>query len=311
MAKIAASVAGSVASSALSGGRGGKQTVVNELPSYISGPMQRQIGRQEPYYNESYFPYPNARIAPFSRDEQMGFSQGSAFGAAQNPFLANQLTLGAAGLNPELMQQATNPYQSQVLDMMNRYSTRNLQENVLPNIRRNFIESGQGGSSIEGDITARALRDNQQSLQDTQSKYLSDNYQNTINNFLNAGRQSAGLFAQGQQGLFAQGDLQRQMAQNNLNLQYQDFMRQQGFPMQQGQDFINLLSTAGRGQGSQTTSNKAQTNPYAQLLGAGLAGYGLYNQGAFADTPIGAPGSYVQNQPRNYSGPVYQDGWFN
>lgn len=279
---IGSAVVGSAVSGLFGGGGGGSSQTTMQLPSYIQQPMQRQIGRQEPYYNEPYYPYPGARIAPFSGDEMYGFGQGRQFAQSVNPNAAASLFGAGAGLNPEMIQQMMNPYKENVLNNISYYGNRNLTENVLPQVQRNFIGAGQSGSSVEGDITARALRDNQEQISRQQGQFLSDEYGNTLNRALQSGAAFANLFGQSQQGLFGQGQLQRGMGQSNLDLAYQDFQRQQGFPMQQGQSFIDLLSRAAGGQSSQNTTQTPNSgNPLSQMLGLGAVGYGLYDQGFF------------------------------
>ena len=80
---------------------------------------------------------------------------------------------------------------------------------------------------------------------------------------------------QGSQLLEAIGKAQRGFEQEGLDVAYQDFLRQQAFPEQQLQMFSSIL----RGvpvQPGVTQTAYAPYNPMQQVLGAGLAGLGLY-----------------------------------
>ena len=70
------------------------------------------------------------------------------------------------------------------------------------------------------------------------------------------------------------GDLSRRQA--GLDVAYQDFLRQQGYPMEQlgaYSQFIRGLPVQGAGT---TTSYQPQPSPLQQALGAGISAYGLY-----------------------------------
>jgi hypothetical protein len=71
------------------------------------------------------------------------------------------------------------------------------------------------------------------------------------------------------------GKSQRAFEQEGLDINYQDFLRQQAFPEQQ----LQFMSSILRGvpvQPSVTQTAYAPFNPMQQLAGAGLAGIGLY-----------------------------------
>jgi CRISPR/Cas system-associated protein endoribonuclease Cas2 len=70
------------------------------------------------------------------------------------------------------------------------------------------------------------------------------------------------------------GQMAREQA--GLDVAYQDFLRQQGYPMEQlgaYSQFIRGLPVQGAGT---TTSYQPQPSPLQQALGAGISAYGLY-----------------------------------
>jgi hypothetical protein len=89
------------------------------------------------------------------------------------------------------------------------------------------------------------------------------------------GGQQRAADIQGAQLLENIGRSQRGLEQEGLDIQYQDFIRQQAFPEQQ----LQMLSGILRGvpvQPGVTQTAYAPFNPMQQLAGAGLAGIGLY-----------------------------------
>lgn len=82
---------------------------------------------------------------------------------------------------------------------------------------------------------------------------------------------------QNAQMLEAIGRAQQGEAQAQLDIDYQDFLRQQGFPQEQlafYSDILRGLPVANAGTSTETTS--VYTNPLQQALGAGLSGLSLY-----------------------------------
>ena len=94
------------------------------------------------------------------------------------------------------------------------------------------------------------------------------------------------------QNMLAAGDIRRQASQDDLNLQYENWLRQQQYPYQQMDVLSNtLLGAQGGGSSSTTYPNPYQPNTSANMLGGGLLGYGLgsmYGDGSYA--PYAAAG---------------------
>lgn len=95
------------------------------------------------------------------------------------------------------------------------------------------------------------------------------------------GEQERGAQIQGAQLLEGIGGAERAEAQAGLDLAYQDFLRQQGYPAEQ----LGFYSDVLRGlpvapASTQTQTGYQYTNPMQQMLGAGISGLSLYK--AFA-----------------------------
>jgi len=93
-------------------------------------------------------------------------------------------TEGALGqyaqYDPSKMSEFMNPYTSNVINANNQQSNQNLTENILPSVNSTFTGNGQFGSTRNADFANRAIRDNQQTLNNTNANVLL-NAQNQAN----------------------------------------------------------------------------------------------------------------------------------
>jgi len=85
-----------------------------------------------------------------------------------------------ATYDPSKMSEFMNPYTSNVIDANNQASNQNLTENILPAVNSTFTGNGQFGSTRNADFESRAIRDNQQTLNNTNATTLY-NAQNQAN----------------------------------------------------------------------------------------------------------------------------------
>tara|TARA_R110000744_G_C19019308_1_gene524046 strand:- start:277 stop:612 length:336 start_codon:yes stop_codon:yes gene_type:complete len=77
--------------------------------------------------------------------------------------------------------------------------------------------------------------------------------------------------------LEAAGTRRRGLAQQGLDIGYQDFTRQQAFPREQLNLYSSLLQGVPVGPGQMQATYGQQPTAGQQLLGAGVSGVGLYN----------------------------------
>ena len=78
------------------------------------------------------------------------------------------------------LNQFTNPYTTNVVNANNTLSNQNLMENILPGINSTFTGDGQFGSTRNAEFAQRAIRDNQQTLNNTNANVMM-NAQNQAN----------------------------------------------------------------------------------------------------------------------------------
>jgi len=106
------------------------------------------------------------------------------------------------------------------------------------------------------------------------------NYTNERNNQMNAANQALGYGQADYQdlnSLLAAGDTRQKLSQQYANQAYQDWLEQRNYPLSQ----LDILgNTIGMSMGNSGTTQSTQPNPNqsntaANLLGAGMMGYGL------------------------------------
>jgi hypothetical protein len=180
-----------------------------------------------------------------------------------------------------------NPYTQNVTDQIAKLGARNLSENLLPQVSDQFIRAGQFGSSGMGTFGNRALRDTQEAILANQANALNTGYNQALGaSAADLTRQQGALSQTGdlaklQQGLITAdaaalesvGATQQAQQQKGLDVAYQDFLRQQGYPQEQ----INNMSATLRGlpasatptTGTSTGSTTQFTpSPLSQVAGA-------------------------------------------
>lgn len=192
--------------------------------------------------------------------------------AAASPYLqqAGQTAASQVG-------QYMNPYVDAVVGRIGQLGARTLQEQLLPSIRDKFIAGGTYGGSRQAEMFGRGLRDVYESTLAQQAQALSQGYQGALGaaqtdlarqaglagtagqlgtSATSAGLQQAGTladFAQraqqlgltGAQALGQVGAQQQGLNQQNLELAYQDFLRQQAYPQEQQKGLISALQGVG------------------------------------------------------------------
>lgn len=163
------------------------------------------------------------------------------------------------------VQQYMNPYQDAVVNRIGELGARTLREQILPEISDRFIKSGQFGGSRQAEMIGRGIRDTMEGITAKQAEALSTGYQGALSaagtdlarygtlgqtagalgqgdiasrrataaqmGDMAARQQSLGLTGAG--ALSSIGDKQREMDQANLDVAYQDFLKQQGYPQEQ------------------------------------------------------------------------------
>lgn len=300
------------------------------------GVLKPYIERQIDLSRAKFQPYNQPRVAGFSPQQNQSFglaeryakpapqfpqAQGAIQGAIGQDIYGQNvqpyIQQGAKAPGQEEIGQFLNPYRQEVLENIGKMGSRNLIENILPNIQNRFIGAGQYGSSQHQNLTNRGIRDTQEAVTQAQANALHGGF----NTALQAAQgQQARQFEAGQlAGTSAEKQAQRQLIgaealqnlagaeqqqgirgigllnqlggqqqaqeQNLLNVPYQEFQRELEFPYYQagrlGEAIRGLPSPGTTQFGSSVnpvSPSQPQASPYSQMGGL-LGGLtGAYQQ---------------------------------
>lgn len=242
-------------------------TTRNELPTYAQPYSQELLTKGAEVANRPYEQYSGDRIAPLSAEQQLGITgtmnraqQGNAAVNAGQSMLGN--TLSGQYLNPN-----SNPFFRNTVDTaMNQ---------AQGAVNAQFNRPGSWGSSAHEGVMSGTLGG-------IANQMYSQNYQNERANQMNAANQALGYGQADYNDLNAMlgvGDTTRQYQADLLGQQYNNWLEQRNYPLQQLDILGNAINMSVGNQGStlSTAPNPYQSNNAATLMGAGLAGYGLLN----------------------------------
>ena len=126
-------------------------------------------------YNQAQNMYQNAPGAY----NAYGNAASDLYGQSTNPTglsSASPYLQAAAGKSTSGISDYMNPYNAAVTDQIAKLGARNLSENILPSISDQFVSGGQFGSTRQGQMSDRALRDTQEAILAQQSAALQAGY---------------------------------------------------------------------------------------------------------------------------------------
>jgi hypothetical protein len=239
---------------------------------------------------------PVQQIAPLSGLEQQGTALAGQTGVGGAAIQSGIAGLGAAqtasALGPSSAQfnQYLNPYQSFILDEINRQAQMGQQQ-----LSAQAVQAGAFGGGREGIQQAEQERARLQQVGLAQERAFTGAlgaFQQGISQQgqLGLGMAQLGQVQQAQQQadinqLMAAGGLQRQLAQQTVDAQRAQQLQQAYEPFQRA-EFLKAQYQGGPTSQSGITQTTAPTvNPLAQAAGAGLGAYAAY-QTAQASRPV-------------------------
>ena len=285
-----------------SGGGGGggvpadttQVTTIREAP----GIEERKLGLMDISATLAQQPItiPTQQIAPLSGLEQQGQTLAGQTGVGSAAIQSGIAGLGAAqtasALGPSSAQfnQYLNPYQSFILDEINRQAQMGQQQ-----LSAQAVQAGAFGGGREGIQQAEQERARLQQVGLAQERSFTGAlgaFQQGVSQQgqLGLGMAQLGQVQQSQQQadinqLMAAGGLQRQLAQQTLDAQRAQQLQQAYEPFQRA-EFLKSQYQGGPTSQSGITQTTAPTvNPLAQAAGAGLGAYAAY-QTAQASRPV-------------------------
>ncbi len=165
-------------------------------------------------------------------------------------------------------QKYMNPFIQSILDKQRTEGLRTFNEGIMPALSSQFIQRGTYGGGMHRGLAERAARDVQQSIGDRQMQTLAGGFQQAAqihasdaDRRLQAANQIAGLGQKRQAGnvadiatLGAQGERNRGIRQQDLDVGYNNFLRQSEYPWSQLSNLSSAIS------GSQIPSQALQYN---------------------------------------------------
>lgn len=270
----------------LLGGKGGsttsKQTV--EVPSWLDTKNQSLATRAEAASNTPFKAYTGQRVFDFSPDTLNAFQATRNNQGRYQPLL-NQ----SSSLLGQLAQRSQGPTQAQITERMNPFLA-----NVLDASRRRTIESYRGeqdklaqnkalAGSFGGSRFAVREAENQRNLLNTlgdeQYRGLFDAFNSAQNQFGRENEtmgQTASQYAQlaGQSqnidntdvnNLLQIGNAQQVRNQGQLDINYEDFDKEQAYPYEQVNFLSNILNPLTGAYRSQTQTNSSKEGGGSKL----------------------------------------------
>lgn len=235
-------------------------------------------------------------VAGFTDLQKQGISGISGAALSYKPGIsgaASAASTAAGGLTPENIQAMMNPFQTNVVNEMERLSNQQMQRNLLPALKGAFTSTGGLGSQRMMGALGQMGADVSANLTGLQTKEMSTGYQNAVANALrNLEAQRTGAATQadiaakeqelgltGQNALIKTGALEQ--AQNQALLDA---------PMKRAADVAALM----KGYNVPVTTTEKYTGPLAGVYGssplAQIGGLGTMlaalNTGASGNSPL-------------------------
>ena len=269
------------------GGGGGQQAAPDTTTQFVReapGIEERKIelmdiarsAAQQPLYAN----VPDVRVAGLSGLEQQGVGQAATTGVGAPTTQAGIGSILQAQAGPNI-QQFYNPYQSYVLDEINRQAA--MAQNQLS---AQAVQSGAFGGGREGVQRAEQERARLGAIGEAQRTGFNTalgaaTQQQQIG--LQAGQQLGQLGVQQQamsqsdiNQLMAAGGLQRQLAQQALDAERQSALQKATEPLQRVEFLSNVYAAGPKSTSGITAATAPTTSPLAQSLGSGLGAYATY-----------------------------------
>jgi len=271
----------------LGGGGGGGPSTPDTTTQFVReapGIEERKIelmdiarsAAQQPLYAS----VPDVRVAGFSGLEQQGLQQAGTTGVGAPTTQAGIGSVLQAQSGPNISQ-FYNPYQSYVLDEINRQAS--MAQNQLSG---QAVQAGAFGGGREGVQRAEQERARLSAVGQAQQQGFNTALgaaQNQQQIGLQAGQQLGQLGVQQQamsqtdiNQLMAAGGLQRQLAQQTLDAERQSALQKATEPLQRVEFLSNVYAAGPKSTSGITAATAPTTSPLAQSLGTGIGAYATY-----------------------------------
>ena len=268
------------------GGGGGSQPdtttqFVREAPGIEERKIELMDIARSAAEKPLYANVPDVRVAGLGTLEQQGIQQAGTTGVGTPTTQAGIGSVLQAQAGPNISQ-FYNPYQSYVLDEINRQAS--MAQNQLS---AQAVQSGAFGGGREGVQRAEQERARLAAVGEAQRSGFNTalgaaQQQQQVG--LQAGQQLGQLGVQQQamsqadiNQLMASGGLQRQLTQQALDAERQSALQKATEPLQRVEFLSNVYAAGPKSTSGITAATAPTTSPLAQSLGTGLGAYATYN----------------------------------
>ena len=293
------------------GSSGGSQqptemkTYTNVLPEYAERYFHNLLGRTEAESNMPYSPYPGQRLAYFSPQEEAALGAYEEFfrqGAAPETLASGQALIEGLGAlaNPAQWSSAQasaymTPYMEDVLAVQKREAKSDADKMRL-RLQESAAKAGAFGGYGYGTALGELDRTELEQMSDIEAMGRQQAYTEALSAF-QAGREAkraatetrmAGAQAGAQMGgarqasyldrisqLEQAGQRRRQLRQAGLDVGYEDFLNQLGFPRQQLGFYSQVLRGLPVTPGSNVMTYAPSPSGLSSALGFGLGALGM------------------------------------
>ena len=275
--------------------KGGETSTVTQqqtLDPFIQEALQRNVMAAQQVASLPYQPYSGPRVAAFRPVEQQAFDITQQAVAnrvgSQQLGAATQAAQQAAAFGPEQFQQNVagfmSPFQQNVIDTtMERLERARARREA--DTRAQLAASRAFGNTRRGVLEAQLASAEDRNTAETLANLYQQGFtqaaglaQALPGMRLSAAGQLAALAPQAlaQEQAFAGmlggvGQQQRQMAQQNLDLAYRDFLEQRGYPVEQ----LRILQSGLSGLPAVTNQQRTMTEPGDGFLGTATGVLGI------------------------------------
>jgi hypothetical protein len=263
-----------------SGGNQFTQSVLREAP----GIEERKIELMDLARGIADKPVniPDIQVAPFGALEQQALTAAGTTGVGQ-PTVTSGIGQLLAAQTPNI-NQFFNPYQSFVIDEINRQAAQ-----AQNRLAAEAIRSGAFGGGREGVAQAELERARLGQVGQAQARGFdtalgaAQQQQRTLGDIgaqlANVGAQQQQMAQSDIQQLLGAGGLQRQLAQQALDASRQSQLQQAFEPFQRAEFLSNIYAAGPKSQSTVTAATQPVASPLSQSIGTGLAAFQAF-QGA-------------------------------
>lgn len=237
-----------------------------------------------------YQAYEGERVAGFTPYQEQAFGQiAGAQGAGMGTLAeaGEAARRGAQAITAADIQRGMDPYQQQVIQTtMDEMARQNAIEQSR--LQGQAISAGAFGGDRAGIAASELAKRQGETRAATMASLLSQGYNRAVaqaqadrqaaqvgtGQLMGVAQQEFGMPLSQAQALAGVGTAQQQLAQQQLNVPYQQYLEQRAYPFQQAQWLAGLSTGVGGAMGGTTTGQGTRQDPppniFNQLVGAGM-----------------------------------------